>query len=77
MASIFRFIKKEGKWFAPITSTKPKFIVQGGAVVQSGTTIVSGIKGVYGTVRLTLGENFRGQESELFAVNTDAVHSSN
>ena len=77
MASIFNFREKEGKWFTPVTSTKNRYIVQGGVVVQSGTTIVSGIKGVYGKVRLTLDEDFRGTKSELFAVNTEAVHSSN
>lgn len=77
MASIFRFIEKEGKWFSPVTSTKPKYRVQGGAVVEDGTSIVSGIKGVYGKVRISLDEGFRGQESELFAINTEAVHSSN
>ena len=77
MASIFNFIEKEGKWFTPVTSTKPKYIVRGGVVEQDGTSIVSGIKGAYGKVRITLDEDFRGTKSELFAVNTEAVHSSN
>ena len=77
MASLFNFKEKEGKWFAPVTSTKTKYIVQGGAVVADGSTIVAGIKGVYGKVRLSLGENYRGSEAELFAINTEFFPSSN
>ncbi len=73
----FPFVEKEGKFFAPIVSTEPKYIVQGGAVVESGSRIVGGIKGVYAQVRMTLPSTASGTKAELFAVNSEAVNSSN
>lgn len=71
------FVRKEGKFFAPIASTEPNYVVQNGAVVQSGNKVVAGIKGVYATVRMTLPTASANTKSELFAVNTEMFNSSN
>ena len=71
------FVEKEGKFFAPIISTEPKYIVQNGAVVQQGQKVVGGIKGVYAQVRIELPASAAGSKSELFALNTEFFQSSN
>lgn len=73
----FGFVKKEGKFFTPIVNTEPNYIVRNGAVVQDGSKIVTGIKGVYAQVRIELPANDAGTEHELFALNTEFVQSSN
>ena len=73
MPSIFNFVEKEGKYFAPIVSRQANYVVSNGAVVESGTKIVSGTKGVYGKVRFTSNST---SKAELFAVNTQASYSS-
>ena len=70
----FPFVQKEGKYFAPIVQTVPKYEVQNGAVVENGTTIRGGVKGVYAKVRLSI---TTGDEAELFAINTEMFQSSN
>ena len=73
----FPFVEKEGKFFAPVVVTEPTYRIDNGAFVADGTRIVSGIKGVYSQVRMTLSGDRAGRKAELFAVNTEAVHSSN
>lgn len=73
----FPFVEKEGKFFAPIANTEPKYAVVNGAVAEVGTKIVSGIKGVYAQVRISLPVENAATKSELFALNTEAVYSSN
>ena len=73
MPSIFNFIEKEGKHFAPIVSTQTNYVVSNGVVTASGTKIVSGTKGVYSKVRFTSDST---SKAELFAVNTQASYSS-
>lgn len=73
----FPFDQKEGKFFAPIVSTEPNYVVQNGAVVQSGEKIVGGVKGVFAKVRIELPVAQAGSPSELFAVNTEMFRSSN
>ena len=70
MASIFNFVTKEGKHFAPIANSVPKYVVRDGQVVEDGNKIVAGAKGVYGIVRL---ENTSTDKAELFAVNTEIL----
>ena len=77
MASIFNFVEKEGKFFAPVVNTATNYVVRDGAVVEDGTKIVSGIKGVYAQVRITLPVENAGSKSELFALNTEMFISSN
>lgn len=76
MASLFNFVEKEGKFFAPIANTVPNYIVQNGAVVESGTRIVHGVKGTYAQVRIELPVANATTKNELFAVNTEVVPSS-
>ena len=76
MASLFDFVEKEGKYFAPIANTTPKYIVRNGAVIQDGTKVVSGVKGVYAQVRIELPASSAGEKSELFALNTEMFISS-
>lgn len=73
MASIFDFVEKEGKYFAPIANRVDNYVVQNGAVVQDGQKIVAGTKGVYATVRF---RNSSEDKAELFAVNTEFFQSS-
>lgn len=73
----FPFVEKEGKFFAPIVSTVPNYIVSNGAIVQSGDKIVGGVKGVFAKVRLELPASAAGSRSELFAINTEMFRSSN
>ena len=76
MPSIFPFVEKEGKFFAPIVYSAPRFIVQNGTIVEDATNpkIEAGTKGVFAKVRMVTTE--RG-EAELFAVNTEWFASSN
>ena len=73
----FPFVEKEGKFFAPIVGSEPNYAVVNGAVVQQGTKVVSGIKGVYAQVRVTLPSAVAGSKSELFSVNSETIYSSN
>ncbi len=73
----FPFQKKEGKYFAPIVSEETTYKVSNGAVVPDSTKLVSGLKGAYATVRLTLPSNFALNKTKLFAVNSESVNSSN
>ena len=43
----FPFQNKEGKYFAPISSSEPDFKVVSGAIVANGEKIISGIKGAF------------------------------
>ena len=72
----FPFVEKEGKFFAPVVSTEPKYKVENGAVVTDGVKIVSGIKGVYAQVRISLPIENAANKSELFAISSEAVNSS-
>ncbi len=73
----FPFVEKEGKFFAPIVSSETKYKVENGEVVEDGSRIVGGIKGVYAQVRLSLPVETSNNKAELFAVNSEAVNSSN
>lgn len=78
MASIVNFVEKEGKFFAPIlNNTAPNYVVRDGAVVQDGTKVTRGAKGVYAQVRIELPVSISMNRRELFALNTEAVNSSN
>ena len=89
MPSIFNFVEKEGKHFAPIVTeepasyvldtgqdpTLPRFLGDDGRTyVGIGTTEKSGVKGVFAKIRF-VSDSF--SKSELFAVNTEAFNSSN
>ena len=69
----FPFVKKEGKFFAPIVQEKADYQVVEGEVVPNGTKIEAGIKGVYAKVRLS---TTSPEQRELFALNSEAVNSS-
>ena len=73
----FPFEKKEGKYFAPIVSEEITYKVQNGAVVVDSTQLVSGIKGAFAITRLTLPANKAAIKKELFALNSEAINSSN
>ena len=73
----FRFQKKEGKFFAPIASEEPDYIVVNGAIQANGNKIVSGIKGAFAKIKLTLPTANASAKTELFAMNAEAVNSSN
>ena len=70
----FPFVKKEGKYFAPIVQTVPNYIVENGSVVESGSKIRGGVKGAYARVRMSLNST---DKAELFALNTEFFPSSN
>jgi hypothetical protein len=72
----FPFIKKEGKYFAPISSSEPNYIVVNGTLTQTDNKIVSGIKGAFALIKLTLPIANASTEKELFAFNSQAVYSS-
>ena len=74
MPSIFPFIEKEGKHFAPIVSHQQTYNLSTAGAVQQVTNVVSGTKGVFAKVRFT---NDSTDKAELFAVNTQAFYSSN
>ena len=73
----FPFQKKEGKYFTPIVSQQTTYKVTGGAVVADADKLVSGVKGVFMKVRLKLTGTNAQTKKELFAVNSEAVNSSN
>ena len=73
----FPFEEKEGKYFAPIVSEQTTYKVVNGAIVADSTKLVSGIKGAFAKVRLTLPIDKAGSKTELFALNSEAVNSSN
>jgi len=73
----FPFQKKEGKFFAPLVSSEPDYIVVNGVIQANGNKIISGIKGAYARIRLTLPVANAGTKKELYALNTEAVNSSN
>jgi hypothetical protein len=73
----FPFQNKEGKYFAPISSSEPNYIVINGVLTQTDNKIVSGIKGAFALIKLTLPVANAGTQKELFALNAEAVNSSN
>lgn len=73
----FPFEKKEGKYFSPIVSEQTKYKVENGAIVEDGKELISGIKGAFAITKLVLPVANAGTKKELFAVNTEAVNSSN
>jgi hypothetical protein len=78
MAAIvtFPFQEKEGKYFAPISSSEPNYIVVNGTLIQTDNKIVSGIKGAFANIKLNLPIANAGTKKELFALNSEAVYSS-
>ena len=72
----FPFQEKEGKYFAPISSSEPNYKVVSGALVQTDNKIVGGIKGAYASVRLTLPVPAAASYAELFAINSETIYSS-
>jgi hypothetical protein len=79
MANIvtFPFNKKEGKYFSPISSSEPNYIVVNGSLVPADNKIVSGIKGTFAKIKLTLPVANASIKKELFALSSEAVNSSN
>ena len=73
----FPFQKKEGKYFAPIVSQQTTYKVQSGNVVADATKLVAGVKGIFMKVRIKLTGTNAQTKKELFAVNSEAVNSSN
>ena len=69
----FPFVEKEGKFFAPIVQEVQNYKVEAGEVVEDGMRIEGGIKGVYARVRLS---TTSPEQRELFALNSEAVNSS-
>ncbi len=78
MAAIvtFPFQEKEGKYFAPISSSEPNYIVVGGVLTPTDNKIVSGIKGAFANIKLKLPIANASTKKELFAFNSEAVYSS-
>ena len=56
MAAIvtFPFQEKEGKYFAPISSSELNYIVVGGVLTPTDNKIISGIKGAFANIKLNL-----------------------
>ena len=79
MATIvtFPFQEKEGKYFAPISSSEPNYIVVNGVLTATDNKVISGIKGAFALIKLTLPVANAGIKKELFALNAEAVNSSN
>jgi|TARA_B100000212_G_scaffold136563_1_gene102820 flagellar basal body-associated protein FliL len=73
----FPFKKKEGKYFAPIVSQQTTYKVSAGAVAANTTKLVSGVKGAFMKVRLKLTGTNAQTKKELYAINSEAVNSSN
>ena len=73
----FPFEEKEGKYFTPIVSEQTKYKVENGAIVEDGKELVSGIKGAFAIIKLVLPVTDAGTKKELFALNSEAVNSSN
>ena len=78
MATIvtFPFQNKEGKYFAPISSFEPNYIVVNSVLTPTDNKIVSGIKGAYANIKLTLPVANAGVKKELYALNAETVFSS-
>ena len=72
----FPFQEKEGKYFAPISSSEPNYIVVGGVLTPTDNKIVSGIKGAFANIKLKLPIANASIKKELFAFNSEAVYSS-
>lgn len=66
-----QFLKKEGKYFANITNATP---AAPGTVVFGNS--MTGVKGFFAKVTMTLGPSESTQQRELFAVSTEYVESS-
>ena len=73
----FPFKEKEGKYFAPIASQETTYKLQSGSVVADSTKLVSGVKGIFIKVRIKLPAANANEKAELFAINSEAVNSSN
>jgi hypothetical protein len=73
----FPFQEKEGKYFAPIVSQQTTYKVQSGNVVADATKLVAGVKGIFMKVRIKLTGTNAQTKKELFAINSEAVNSSN
>ncbi len=78
MATIvtFPFQNKEGKYFAPISSSESNYIVVNGALTPTDDIITSGIKGAFANIKLTLPVANAGVKKELYALNAETVFSS-
>ena len=72
----FPFKEKEGKYFAPIVSQETTYKVSSGAVVADANKLVSGTKGTFMRVRIKLPIDKSINAAELFALNSEAVYSS-
>ena len=72
----FPFEAKEGKYFAPIVSEETTYKVSNGAIVADATKLVSGAKGTFMKTRIKLPADKSINKAELFAVNSEAVYSS-
>ena len=73
----FPFKEKEGKYFAPIVSEETTYKVENSAVVADSTKLVSGVKGVLLKARIVLPASNASTKAVLYAVNSEAVNSSN
>lgn len=73
----FPFKEKEGKYFTPIVSEETTYKVENSAVVADSTKLVSGVKGVLLKARIVLPASNASAKAELYAVNSEAVNSSN
>ena len=73
----FPFKEKEGKYFAPIVSEETTYKVENSAVVADSNKLVSGVKGVLLKARIVLPASNASTKAELYAVNSEAVNSSN
>lgn len=72
----FPFQEKEGKYFAPISSSEPNYIVVNSVLTPTDNKIVSGIKGAFAVIKLTLPIEKASNKKELFSFNSQAVYSS-
>ena len=71
------FNQKALKYFTPIVSQQTVYTAKAGAVAASSTKLVAGVKGVFMKVRLKLTGTNAQTQKELFAINSEAVNSSN
>lgn len=72
----FPFEAKEGKYFAPIVSEETTYKVSNGAIIADATKLVSGTKGTFMRTRIKLPTDKSINKAELFAINSEAVYSS-
>jgi len=72
----FPFEEKEGKYFAPIVSEETTYKASNGAIVADATKLVSGTKGTFMRTRIKLPVEKSINKAELFAINSEAVYSS-